>query len=88
MKEKQTTTRQKRGREDGEEEGAEPPILFCVNFIRRFSTANSRQEEERAWRGEVRIGEGDGRHDLSVWERGGNKKFESLWHEDAILTSI
>lgn len=77
-----------RKREDGEEEGAEPPVLFCVNFIRRISTVNSREEEEGARREEVRNGGGEGRDDLSAWERGGNKKFESLWHEDAILTSI
>lgn len=38
-----------RGRQGVKEEGVRPPILFCMNIIRLFSTANRRQKGN--WRG-------------------------------------
>lgn len=47
--EKQGRDKRQRGRQDVEEEGVRPPILFCMNIIRLFSTANRRQRGN--WRG-------------------------------------
>lgn len=48
-----------------QEEGIEPPLLFCVKFSRWFSTANI--TKRKAWWGEVR--NGDRQEGWVVWAR-------------------